>query len=119
MEEEFFKLMNNSIYGKTCENQAKHTDIRLLTDIVECGKLSSKPLYQGLRIFTEQLFGLNRKKVTVTIKKPFYVGFAVWELSKLHMFKYAALWLLSDTILISALLLRDLTSTHIASHLYH
>ena len=87
MEKEFFKLMNNSIYGKTCENQAKHTDIRLLTDTTEFQKLSGKPQCQGIRIFNEQLVGLNMKKVTITINKPFYVGFAVLELSKLHMFK--------------------------------
>ena len=28
------------------------------------------------------------KKVTITINKPFYVGFAVLELSKHLMFKY-------------------------------
>ena len=82
--------MINSIYGKTCENQAKHTDIRLLTDIVECQKLSSKPQCHAVRIFSHYIVCLNLKKVTVTINKPFYVGFAVLELSKLHMFKYAA-----------------------------
>ena len=35
MEKEFFNLMTNSIYGKTCDNQAKHTDIRILTDTTE------------------------------------------------------------------------------------
>ena len=95
MEKEFFKLMNNSIYGKSCENQAKHTYIRLLTDIVECLKLSAKPQCQGIRIFNDGLVGLNMKKVTITINKPFYVGFAVLELSKLHMFKYVALHIIS------------------------
>ena len=89
MEKEFFKLMAKSIYGKTCENQAKHTDIRLLTDIVECQKLLSKPQCQGMRILTDDLVGLNLTKVTVTINKPFYVWFAVLELSNLHMFMYA------------------------------
>ena len=119
MEKEFFKLVNNSIYGKTCENQAKHTDIRLLTDIVEFQKLSNKPQCQGVWIFSYQFLVHNLKKVTVTINNPFYVGFAVLELSKLHMIKYAAKSLFSDTILISALLVRDLRFTHIASHLYH
>ena len=87
MEKEFFKLMKNSIYCKTCQNHSKHTDIRLLTDTVECQKLSSKPQCQGVGIFTDHLVALNLKKVTLPINKPFYVGFAVLELSKLHMFK--------------------------------
>ena len=90
MEKEFFKLMNNSIYGKTCENQSKHSDIGLLTDTAEFQKLSSKPQCQGILIFNDDLVGLNMKKVMITINKPFYVVFAVLELTKLHMFKYFA-----------------------------
>ena len=90
MEKEFYKLMNNSIYGKTCENQAKHTDNRLRTDTEKCERLSSKPQCQGIRIFNDHLVGLNMKKVIITINNPFYVGFAVLELSKLNMLKYVA-----------------------------
>ena len=88
MEKEFYKLMNNSIYGKTCENQAKRSDIRLVADPTEFMKLLSKPQCQDVRMFNEFLVALNLKKVQITINKPFYVGFAVLELSKLHMYKY-------------------------------
>ena len=43
-----------------------------------------------MRICNDQLMALTMRKVTITIKKPFYVGFVVLELSKLHMFKYVA-----------------------------
>ena len=82
--------MNNSIYGSTCENQAKHTDIRLLTDTAECKKLTSKQQCQGVRILTDHVVCLNLKKITININKTFYVGFAVLELSKLHMVKSGA-----------------------------
>ena len=89
MEKEFYKLMNNSIYGKTCENQAKHTDIRLLTDPKQLAKLCVKPQCRDVRIFNEQLSAVNMTKIRILINKPFYVGFAVLELSKLHMYRYA------------------------------
>ena len=97
MEKEFYKLMNNSIYGKTCENQSKRSDIKLVNDPNEFKKLACKPHCQDVRIFNEQLVGVNMKKVKVMINKPFYVGFAVLELSKLHMYQYV--FNASDTLL--------------------
>ena len=86
-EKEFFKLMNNSIYGKTCENQKKRTDIRLVTTEKKCKKLVEKPHCLGFRIFEEHLVGIELRKQKVLIDKPFYVGFSVLELSKLHMYR--------------------------------
>ena len=62
-----------------------------MTDTEACEKLSCKPQCQGIRIFNDQLVPLNMTKVTITINKPFYVGFAVLEISKLHMFKYVSI----------------------------
>ena len=91
-EKDFFKLMNNSIYGKTCENQKKRTDIRLVTSEEKCKKLMEKPHCKGFRIFDESLAGIEMRKLKTLINKPFYVGFSVLELSKLHMYRYASLF---------------------------
>ena len=87
-EKEFFKLMNNSIYGKTCENQKKRTDIKLITNEKKCKKLVEKPHCMGFKIFDEQLVGVEMRKIKTLINKPFYVGFSVLELSKLHMYRF-------------------------------
>ena len=87
-EKDFFKLMNNAVYGKTCENIKKRTDIRLLIDEKKAQKLVQKPNCLGFKIFDENLLGVNMRKVKVVIDKPFYVGFAVLELSKLHMYRF-------------------------------
>ena len=94
-EKDFFKLMNNVIYGKTCENQRKRTDIRLVTDRKLAVKLACKPHCLDVRTFGENVLGIQLKKVHLEINKPFYVGFSVLDLSKLHMYRYAVPLLLT------------------------
>ena len=76
-EKEFFQLMNNSIYGNTCENEKKWTDIKLITNEKKCKKLVEKPHCMGFKIFDEQLVGVEMRKIKTLINKPFYVGFCV------------------------------------------
>ena len=83
-----YKLYNNAIYGKTCENQKRRTDIRLVNTKAKCKRLIDKPHMRGFRIFGENLAAVDLRKVNALIDKPFYVGFVVLELSKLHMYNY-------------------------------
>ena len=89
-EKDFFKLMNNAIYGKTCENLKKRTDVRLVNDAKKLKRLVVKPQLLNTRIFNQgkDLVGVELRKTKIMIDKPFYVGFSVLELSKLHMYRY-------------------------------
>jgi hypothetical protein len=87
-EKEFFKLMNNSIYGKTCENLKKRTDIKLVLNEQKRKALIEKPHCLGFKIFGENLAAVEMRKIQLMINKPFYVGFSVLELSKLHMARF-------------------------------
>ena len=88
-ESEFYKLMNNAMFGKTCENQKKRTNIRLVQTFVKMLDLVAKPNFRDVRIFGEDLAAVELQKTQVEINKPFYAGFSILDLSKLHMYKYA------------------------------
>ncbi|XP_065650958.1 uncharacterized protein LOC136079164 [Hydra vulgaris] len=61
-EKDFFKLMNNSVFGKTMENVKNRVDIRLVTDRNEAIKLASKPNFESRTIFDESLIAIHMKR---------------------------------------------------------
>ena len=61
-EKDFFKLMNNSVFGKTMENIRNRVDIQLRADDKSAEKLVSKPNYERTTIFSEDLFAVHMKK---------------------------------------------------------
>ena len=73
-EKDFFKLMNNSVFGKTMENLRKRVDVRLVTDEKKLLKLTSKPTYVSSKIFNENLVAVHKIKETLTLNRPAYVG---------------------------------------------
>ena len=87
-QQNFFKGGNNHTYGKTIENQSKRTNIKLVTDEVKAAELMALPHVLGFKVFTEDLAAVNLMKTRCVINRPFYVGFAVLELSKLHMYEF-------------------------------
>ena len=87
-EKDFFKLMNNSVFGKTMENIRSRVDIRLENEEKQAEKLASKPTYEGRTIFSESLAAVHMKRVKIKFDKPIYVGFCVLDLSKTLMYDF-------------------------------
>ena len=80
-EKDFFKLMNNSVFSKTIENIRKRQNVILIDNKDMAYKLSSKPNFDRLTIFDENLIRCHMKKTEVYFNKPTYVGQAILDLS--------------------------------------
>ena len=87
-EKDFFKLMNNSVFGKTMENVRKRVDVRLITDENKLLKMTSKPTYISSKIFNENLVAVHKIKETITLNRPSYVGMVILDLSKTLMYDF-------------------------------
>ena len=87
-EKDFFKLMNNSVFGKTMENIRKRVDVRLITDVQKLKKMASRPTYVSCKIFNENLVAMHKIKQTLTLNRPAYVGMCILDLSKTLMYDF-------------------------------
>ena len=85
-EKDFFKLMNNSVFGKTMENLRKRTNIKLVTDPKVMTKLAARPTYLSHKIFHENLVAVHIKPVKIRLDNPSYVGMCILDLSKTLMY---------------------------------
>ena len=87
-EKDFFKLMNNSVFGKTIENIRKRQNVHLIDNRKKAIKLSSRPNFDRCTIFDKNLIAIHMKKTEVYFNKPVYVGQAILDLSKTLMFDF-------------------------------
>ena len=86
-EQDMFKLMLNSFYGKTMENVRKRRRIELLTKAKQLIKSLSKPTFDSFKIFTKNLVAVHLKKLKVMLDKPIYIGFSILDISKGLMYE--------------------------------
>ena len=87
-EKDFFKLMNNSVFGKTMENLRKRVSIELVKDAEKAAKLVNKPNFEDFKIFDEFLIAIKMRKTKVFMTKPVFVGMTILDLSKTLMFNF-------------------------------
>ncbi|CAH1646013.1 unnamed protein product [Spodoptera littoralis] len=93
-EKDFFKLMNNSVFGKTMENIEKRVNVKLLTHWDNRGKVLgaqdwiAKPEFHSLSIFSEHLVAIQLRKTKLIYDKPIYLGFCILDISKTLMYEF-------------------------------
>ena len=64
-EKDFFKLMNNSMFGKTIENIRKRQNVVLIDNRREAAKLSTRPNFDRATIFDRNLIAVHMKRTDV------------------------------------------------------
>ena len=87
-EKDFFKLMNNAVFGKTMENVRKHRDIKLVTTDKRRNQLVSEPNYYTTKYFSESVMAIEMKKTKVKMNKPIYFGMSILDISKTLMYEF-------------------------------
>lgn len=88
---DFFKLVLNSVYGKSFENVLKHRNIKLVTRWAPEGKklcaqtLIAKPNFHSISQFSDEFAAIEMKPLEIKLNRPIYIGFVVLEYSKYVM----------------------------------
>ena len=85
-EKDFFKLMNNSAFGKTMENLRK--SVKLVNNAKDYVRSISKPSFISQKIFSKNFVAIHEIKPVLTLNKPIYIGFSILYLSKLLMYEF-------------------------------
>ena len=85
-EKDFFKLMNNSVFGKTMENVRGRINLELVHSKRRMKKLSCKPTFHRLLTFNKDLVAVQCLKTVLCLDKPIYVGCTILDVSKTLMY---------------------------------
>ena len=87
-EKDFYKLMNNSVFGKTMENIGKHRNIKLVNNEEDNLRKVMKPNFKSGKLLGKDLMSCEMCKIRVVMNKPVYVGQAILDLSKIIMYEF-------------------------------
>ena len=85
---DFFKLMNNTVFGKTMENIRNHRDINLVTSGKQRSILASEPNYHLSKCISKDLMIMEMRNVEVKMNMPMYLGQAILDISKTLMYEF-------------------------------
>ena len=87
-EKDHYKLMNNSVFGKTMENIRNRVNVKLVNNKEKARKLIAKPNYRSCKIFSENLISVHMKKTSLIMNKPVCLGACILDLSKTIMYDF-------------------------------
>ena len=87
-EKNLYKLMNNSVFGKTMENLRKRDDVNLVRSHEEdkMRRLIADPSFARATVFDDDLAAIHMHKTKLLLNCPVYVGMSILDLSKHHMY---------------------------------
>ena len=67
---DFFKLMNNSVFGKTMENLRKRISVKLVNNAKDYVRCISKPSFISVKILGKSFFAVHEITPVLTLNKP-------------------------------------------------
>ena len=86
-ENDFFKLMNNSVFGKTMKNVRNHRDITVVTTNKWRSILALEPSYHSTKFISKDLLIMEMKMTEVVMNKAIYLVQAILDISKTLMYE--------------------------------
>jgi len=87
-EKDFFKLVNNPVFGKTMENIRKRVNAGLITNAKCAKKLVSKPSFKRFIMFDERLVAVHMKKTRLVFREPVKLVIGIINISKTLMYDF-------------------------------
>ena len=84
----FFKLIINSVYGKTMENVRKRVNVKFINNKKRYLKVVSRHSFVSQKTLDKNLVAVHKIKPVLLLNKPIYVGFSILELSKMIMYDW-------------------------------
>ena len=85
---DFFKLMNNAVFGKTMENIRNRVNIELIMDKKIFKKRVAKPTFKRGQTIRDDLHAVQCYTSSVTLNRPIYCGFSILDISKVLMYSF-------------------------------
>ena len=87
---DFYKLMSNSVFGKTMENLRNRTDVKIVRDweTDKIRKLVSSPSFDRFTIFGNNMAGIHMHKMRLVLNKSVYTGMTILKNSKILMYDF-------------------------------
>ena len=83
----FWKLMNNSVFGKWIEDTSKYINMGFATNAEYAKKSMSNPKFKHFMVINEKLIGLTFERKKQEVKQAVAIGFSILELSKELMYR--------------------------------
>ncbi len=84
----FYKLLSNSLFGKTIERPDKRTHIKLVNTISSYEKYVSKLNFKSAKIINKDLVGIEMKYISKKLNKPFIIGMSILDIAKWYMYNF-------------------------------
>ncbi|XP_071138725.1 uncharacterized protein [Mytilus edulis] len=87
-EKMYYKLLNNSIFGRSLMNIRKHVNVKLCHTEKKFLKYTARPSFKSCTVFNEDLVAVENLRTDILMNQPVYVGFSILDLSKHLMYDF-------------------------------